>query len=100
MIRLCSVSELDDKLHKFTAEGLDLCVTKVDGEIFAIDDTCTHAEVSLSEGEREGHVVECFLHGARFDLRSGAVLTPPATQPVKSYPTRIEGDDVFVEIER
>lgn len=100
MIRLCSVNEIDDKLHRFSVGGLDLCVTKVDGEVFAIDDTCTHAEVSLSEGERDGMAVECFLHGARFDLRTGAVLSPPATQPVKSYHTRIEGNDVLVEIER
>lgn len=100
MTRLCSVSELDDKLHRFTVDGVDLCVTKVDGQVYAIDDECTHGQVSLSEGERDGLVVECFLHGARFDLRTGAVLCPPATQPVKSYSTRIEGDDVLVEIER
>lgn len=100
MIRLCSLSSLDDKLHKITVGEKELCVARVNDEVFAIDDMCTHAEASLSEGERDGYAVECFLHGAQFDLRTGAVLTPPATQPVKTYPIRIEGDDVLIEIER
>lgn len=100
MIRLCSVDQLDDKLHRFTVGDQDLCVTKIDGEVFAISEWCTHQDVSLADGERDGYAVECFLHGARFDLRTGAVLTPPATQPVRSFPTRIEGNDVLIEIER
>lgn len=100
MIKLCSADAIDDKLHRFTVEGVDLCVTKIDGEVFAIDEWCTHQDVSLADGERDGYAVECFLHGARFDLRTGEVLTPPATQAVKSYPTRIEGNDVLIEIER
>lgn len=100
MIRLCALDALDGSLHKFSVADREICVTEIDGEVFAIDDVCTHGEASLSEGEREGYAVECFLHGARFDLRTGAVLTPPATQPVKSYPIQIEGNDVLIEIER
>lgn len=101
MIRLCSASELaDDKLHHFNVAGQDLCVARVGGEVFAIDNTCPHADVALSDGELDGSVVECFLHGARFDLRTGAVLSPPATQPVATFQTRIEGNDVLIEIER
>lgn len=101
MNRLCSVSELaDGKLHAFSIDGHEFCATTVDNEVFVIDNTCPHADVALADGEREGHVVECFLHGARFDLRTGAVLSPPATQPVRTYSTHVEGDDVLIEIER
>jgi 3-phenylpropionate/trans-cinnamate dioxygenase ferredoxin subunit len=54
--------------------------------------------VSLSEGEVEGCTVECWLHGSRFDLRSGKPLDPPATQPVPVYPVRVEDGSVYVEV--
>ena len=59
-------------------------VTK-DGEFFAVSDTCTHAEVSLSEGEVEDCAIECWLHGSRFDLRTGAPSGPPATTALATY---------------
>lgn len=98
--RVCSLSELaDGKPHRFTVGGQALCLAAVDGEVFAIDDTCTHAEVSLSEGTLEGTTIECFLHGATFDMRTGAA-TLPATRPADTFPVSIEGDDVLVSLER
>ena len=72
---------------------------RVGDEFFATDDTCTHAKVSLSEGYIEGDEVVCALHEARFCLRTGRVLSPPATVPLRTYAVKIEGDDVMVEME-
>lgn len=62
-----------------------------DGQIYAIEDYCSHADVALSEGEVEGCFIECWLHGSRFDLRTGEPTGPPATQPVPVHPVKIEG---------
>ena len=69
-----------------------------EGGIHALDDRCTHADVSLSEGEVDGCTLECWLHGSRFDLRTGEPSGPPATRPVAVYPVKIDGDDVFVSV--
>jgi len=68
-----------------------------EGGIHALDDRCTHADVSLSEGEVDGCTLECWLHGSRFDVRTGEPSGPPATVPVAVYPVRIDGDDVYVQ---
>ncbi len=69
-----------------------------DGGIHALDDRCTHADVSLSEGEVDGCTLECWLHGSRFDVRTGEPSGPPATLPVAVYPVKIEDGDVFVSV--
>ncbi len=66
---------------------------------FAIRDVCSHAEVPLSEGEVDGCTLECYMHGSRFDLRTGAPLELPATQPVPVYPVRVDGDAVYVDVD-
>jgi 3-phenylpropionate/trans-cinnamate dioxygenase ferredoxin component len=68
----------------------------VDGEIFATSDTCTHEEASLSEGWLEDGTIECPLHGARYDARTGAVLSLPAVFPIATFPVKVEGDSVYV----
>jgi 3-phenylpropionate/trans-cinnamate dioxygenase ferredoxin subunit len=78
--------------------GEPLCVTRIGDEIFAIGDTCTHADASLSEGDISDFKIECWLHGAEFDLRTGEALTPPAVAPVKSYSVTVDGDSVTVEM--
>ena len=77
--------------------GKTICVTRVDDEIFAIDDTCSHSDASLSEGDVTGAKIECWLHGAEFDLRTGVALTLPAVIALKTYPVRIEEDLVTIE---
>lgn len=69
-----------------------------DGELHAIGDTCSHADVSLAEGEVEGCAVECWLHGSRFDLRTGEPTSLPATAPVPVFPLTLDGDDVLVDV--
>jgi 3-phenylpropionate/trans-cinnamate dioxygenase ferredoxin subunit len=81
----------------FEIEGVRIAVFNVGGTYYAIDDVCTHAGASLSEGCVEGSVVRCPRHDAEFDLRTGEPLTPPADSPVRTYPVFIEGDDIKVQ---
>ncbi len=70
-----------------------------DGEVYAIDDICSHADVSLSEGDVVGCEIECWAHGSRFDVRTGAPDVLPAMIPIRTYPVRIDGDDVLVDVD-
>ncbi|CAB4559426.1 MAG: Rieske 2Fe-2S domain-containing protein [Actinobacteria bacterium] len=81
---------------KVELNGKDLCVVRQGSEVFAIDDICSHAEASLSEGDVTPGKIECWLHGAEFDLRSGEALTPPAIAPVATYSVTIEGESVKI----
>ena len=69
-----------------------------DGDWHAISDICSHGAVSLSDGEVDGCTVECWLHGSRFDLRTGKPTGPPATEPVAVYAVQVDGDDVLVDL--
>lgn len=96
MMRL-QLSELAENSPKrVQLDGKDVCVVRQGSEVFAIDDLCSHAEASLSEGEVTPGKIECWLHGAEFDLRTGEALTPPASAPVKAYQVAIEGDSVVI----
>ncbi len=88
----------EGKPQRIEKNGESICVARVGAEVFAISDTCSHSEASLSEGDILGFKVECWLHGAEFDVRTGEALTPPAVAPVKSYPVTIDGDSVTVEM--
>jgi 3-phenylpropionate/trans-cinnamate dioxygenase ferredoxin subunit len=74
-----------------------VAVFNADGELFAIDDTCTHQDASLSEGWLEDCLVECPLHAACFDLRTGKPTGPPAKRPVRTYPVLVEDGVVYVK---
>jgi 3-phenylpropionate/trans-cinnamate dioxygenase ferredoxin subunit len=74
-----------------------VAVFNADGELYAIDDTCTHQDASLSQGWLEGCLIECPLHAASFDLRTGKPTGPPAKRPVRTYPVVIDDDVVFVD---
>ena len=79
--------------------GKAIAVANVDGEFFALDDACTHRGCSLGgEGMVEGKTLVCGCHGAKFDLTDGRVLALPATIPLKTYPVKIEGEEVLVEV--
>lgn len=88
----------DGGMISLTVSGKVICIAKSEGTIFAFDDTCTHERCSLSEGILEDRVVECPCHGSRFSLENGEVLSLPATLPIKTYPTKVEGDWIWVEI--
>lgn len=79
--------------------GKTIALANVDGKIFAIDDTCSHAQCSLgSEGFIDGNVVTCGCHGGQFDVTNGKVMSMPAVVDVASYPVKIEGQDVRVAL--
>ena len=82
---------------KIEKEGRSICVARVGDEVFAVDDTCSHSDASLSEGEVTDFKIECWLHGAEFDLRTGEALTPPAVAPIKTYSVSVDGDSVTVD---
>jgi 3-phenylpropionate/trans-cinnamate dioxygenase ferredoxin subunit len=73
-----------------------LAIFHVEGAYYALNDVCTHDGGPLAEGPLEGHVIECPRHGARFDIRTGAVLCMPATAPVPTHETRLVGDEIQV----
>jgi len=86
----------ESKPVKFTLGSEDVCVARIGDEVFAVADICSHAEASLSEGDVKGYKIECWLHGAEFDLRSGEVLTPPAFEGIETYAVVRDGDTVTI----
>lgn len=98
-IKVATTDELGDQQGKLVeVEGQKIALFRVDGAFYALSDTCTHRGGPLSEGELEGAEVTCPLHGAKFDIRTGAVLGPPAQQGVKSYPVRVTGADIEIDV--
>ncbi len=78
--------------------GESICVARVGDQVFAVNDICSHSDASLSEGDVTDFKIECWLHGAEFDLRTGEALTPPAVAPLHTYGVHVDGDSVTVEI--
>lgn len=78
--------------------GIDICVVRTAEGVFALRDECTHGAVPLSEGEVDGCTIECWLHGSRFDLRTGAALSLPATEPVRTFPVRVIDGLVHLDV--
>jgi 3-phenylpropionate/trans-cinnamate dioxygenase ferredoxin subunit len=97
--RACALAELgEDTPKRVEIDGTPVALVRTGGEVFAINDICSHANVSLSEGEVEDCQIECWLHGSAFDLRTGKPSGLPATRPVPVYPVQIDGDDVLVSL--
>ncbi len=74
-----------------------VAIWNVEGDLYATADTCTHEEASLTEGDLWEEVIECPLHGAQFDVRTGQVLTLPAIFPLRTYPIRVQDGVIYVE---
>ncbi|CAB4695343.1 MAG: Rieske 2Fe-2S domain-containing protein [Actinobacteria bacterium] len=96
MTELSFDSLIERKPVKVDLDGVAVCVTRIGQEVFAIADTCSHSDASLSEGDVTDFKIECWLHGAEFDLRSGEVVTPPASIPVEVFEVNREGDNVII----
>lgn len=79
-------------------DGKPVAIYNVDGEFFATCDTCSHEEASLADGWLDGDIVTCSSHGAEFNVRTGAVLSLPATEPIATYPVRVDGNDILVAV--
>jgi 3-phenylpropionate/trans-cinnamate dioxygenase ferredoxin component len=96
---VCAVGDVPEgTAHRVVVDGVPIAVVHTEGEWFAVSDICSHADVSLAEGDVDGCTLECWLHGSRFDLRTGRPSGPPATTPVPVYPVSVEGDTVFVTV--
>jgi 3-phenylpropionate/trans-cinnamate dioxygenase ferredoxin subunit len=98
-VRVCALADLAEGVPAgFEIGDVPVALVRTPGEVYAIHDECSHAAIALSEGEVDGCTLECWLHGSRFDLRTGAPTGPPATEPVPTYDVRIDGDDVLVAV--
>lgn len=80
--------------------GHDIALFKIEEGVYAIDNICTHGHARLCEGFIDGHQVECPFHQAMFDVRDGSVACGPATEPVRSWPVKLEGGRVFLKLQR
>lgn len=99
MMRVCPLSELSPgESLRVDAEPPIAVFHTEDGEIFAIDDTCTHQDASLADGWLEGCEVECPLHASRFNLRTGEVDAPPAKKPVRTHAVVIDDGHICVQL--
>ncbi|MEP9364992.1 non-heme iron oxygenase ferredoxin subunit [Nocardioides sp. CN2-186] len=96
--RACDVADVaTDEAFGVTVGAYDVAVARHGDEFFAVQDLCSHAAVSLSEGEVEDCTVECWLHGSRFDLRTGKPTGLPATEPVATFPIEVRDDQIFID---
>lgn len=89
----------DGKTLRVVVDGVEVLLCKCEDKIFAIEDVCTHDGAPLDQGELEGCRIICPRHGANFDVRTGEALTLPAVVPLPTYRVRIEGDDIFVDVD-
>jgi 3-phenylpropionate/trans-cinnamate dioxygenase ferredoxin component len=101
--RACPFADVpDDEAIAVTVGGQEVALARHGDEVFAVEDTCSHAAVALSEGEVSDCTVECWLHGSRFDLRTGKPIGLPATEPVATFAVEIRANpdgtsDVYVD---
>ncbi|HET6700113.1 MAG TPA: non-heme iron oxygenase ferredoxin subunit [Nocardioidaceae bacterium] len=100
LVRACAVTDVPaDAAIAVTVDGTPVAIARDGEDFYAIYDECSHAAVPLSEGEVEGHEIECWLHGSMFDLRTGKPTGLPATEPVAIYPVTVQGEDVLVDVQ-
>jgi 3-phenylpropionate/trans-cinnamate dioxygenase ferredoxin subunit len=98
--RACTLDEVPDGgVKAVDVAGLELALVRAGDDVYALRDECSHAQIALSEGDVEGLEIECWLHGSRFDVRTGEVLNLPATEPVPVYPCKVDGVDVVVDVD-
>lgn len=88
----------EESATRVVVEGVPIALVRAESQVYAVSDLCSHAEVSLSEGEVEGCFIECWLHGSQFDVRTGQPMSLPANSPIATYPTQLDGtgDDARV----
>jgi 3-phenylpropionate/trans-cinnamate dioxygenase ferredoxin subunit len=89
-------SLVDGKPTRIEVAGKPVCVARLGDEVFAVADTCSHSEASLSEGDISDGKIECWLHGAEFDLRTGEALSLPATESLETFTVERDGDSITV----
>jgi 3-phenylpropionate/trans-cinnamate dioxygenase ferredoxin subunit len=96
-IKVCPLAEIPaDSAISVQVNDTPVAVVRTRENVYAISDQCSHAEVSLAEGEVYDTTIECWLHGSCFDLPTGKPTSPPATEPIATYPVKVEDGDVYV----
>ncbi|MGH2739731.1 MAG: non-heme iron oxygenase ferredoxin subunit [Actinomycetota bacterium] len=102
MAEFVTVGRVDDvpqgEIREFNVHGQEIAIVNVDGAFYAIDGLCTHRECSLADGDLEDTTIACVCHGSKFDVRTGEVLNPPASEPVSTYGVRDEDGELKVEV--
>ncbi len=99
-IEACSVSDLGDGEAMRIDAGPGIALFHVDGEFYALNDRCSHGNASMSEGYVEDDAtVECPLHAASFCLKTGRAMCLPATDPLPTWPVKVEGGKVYIQIQ-
>ena len=103
LLEVGKISDIPEgEVRKFVVRRIEIAVANLgDGVFLAVDDICSHAESSLSEGEVDvdDETIECPRHGSTFDLATGRPRTLPATVPVVTFPVKVEGDAILIELE-
>lgn len=98
---VCPMAELLPGEHTVCFDGdTAILVCNIDGEIYALEDKCTHQDFELSPGKLDGAEIECVLHGAKFDVRTGEALCAPAYTPVPKFPVRIDNGVIYTRDDR
>jgi 3-phenylpropionate/trans-cinnamate dioxygenase ferredoxin subunit len=99
-VKACAVADVTaGKPHAVTVEDVDVALVRDGDDFYAIHDECSHANIPLSEGDLDGCLIECWLHGSTFDLRTGEPTTLPAFEPVPVYPVQVDGEDLLVDVD-
>ena len=97
--RACALADVTaDEALAVTIDRYDVAIARDGDEVFALQNLCSHAAVQLSEGEVENGTVECWLHGSRFDLRTGKPTGLPATEPIATFPVDVRDGDIYVDV--
>jgi 3-phenylpropionate/trans-cinnamate dioxygenase ferredoxin subunit len=96
-VKVATVGEVQPGSRKLIDfESVTVALFNINGQLYCIEDVCTHDGGPLAEGELDGHTIACPRHGAQFDVRDGKALTMPAVTPAPTYEVRIEGEDVYI----
>jgi len=101
VVRVCAQAEIaPDSVKAYEVGDRRLAVFNIGGKFYVTDDECTHAAASLADGMLDGDVIECSLHFGAFDVKTGEVKATPCTIPLRTYQVLLQGDDVFVDLDK
>jgi nitrite reductase/ring-hydroxylating ferredoxin subunit len=101
VVRVCSQADIaPESVKAFEVGDLRLAVYNINGTFYVTDDECTHAAASLADGMLDGDVIECCLHFGAFNVKTGAVVQPPCSIPLRTYKVLLQGDDILVDLDR
>ena len=97
--KIAAIKDLEPgSAKRVEIEGKEIALFNIDGAFYAIENSCTHRGGPLAEGDLDGDVVTCPWHGAKYDVKSGEVLGPPASQGVMAYKVRVQGEDIEIDV--